>query len=149
MGVGVGRRHTPGLGVGLLLLAASAAALSAEGGKQAGEGTTAAAKEGRYEIVRTTESRVWRLDTQTGEVAVCSLRGDRLVCTSSSAAARPEAKSYTELEAEAAAREAGEEREQLRLIDKVLALLREFIAYALNRTDGEAAPGETATGPES
>ena len=100
----------------------------------------------RYEIVRATENRVWRLDTQTGEIAVCGMRGDRLVCTSSSEAARPEAKSYSDLESEAAARETSDEREQLRLLDKILALLREFIRYALNQERGPQSPDETVGG---
>ena len=53
-----------------------------------------------YQIVKATESRVWRLNTHTGEIAVCSLQGEQLLCTSSAQAITPPAKSYAELQAE-------------------------------------------------
>ena len=36
-------------------------------------------RDGVYQIVKATDSRVWRLNTQTGEIAVCSLEGESLV----------------------------------------------------------------------
>ena len=45
-----------------------------------------------YQIVKATTDRVWRLNKQTGEVAVCSLKGDSLVCTTSIQAATPPTK---------------------------------------------------------
>ena len=53
-----------------------------------------------YQIIKATDSRVWRLNTHTGEIAVCSLDGEQLICTSSVQAITPPALSYADLEAE-------------------------------------------------
>jgi len=53
-----------------------------------------------YQIVRATDSRVWRLNTRTGEIAVCSLDAEQLLCSSSNDAISPPARTYAELEAE-------------------------------------------------
>jgi hypothetical protein len=57
---------------------------------------------GRYDIVRATENRIWRLDKETGEGAVCTLDAEHLVCISSEQAAIPPARSYAQLEADRA-----------------------------------------------
>ena len=69
-----------------------------------------------YQIVRATDSQVWRLNTRTGEIAVCSLEGEQMLCTSSEQAATPPAKSYAEIEAERAEQQqlAAERREEKR-----------------------------------
>lgn len=93
---------------------------------------------GKYQIVKSTENRVWRLDKETGEIAVCDLDGANLVCTTSSDAAEVPKKSYEELEAEkVAAAKAAEEKQQterqqeLKMLDKAITLLREFVNTAL------------------
>ena len=53
-----------------------------------------------YQIIKATDSRVWRLNTRTGEIAVCSLDGEQLICTSSAQAISPPTKTYADLEAE-------------------------------------------------
>ena len=53
-----------------------------------------------YQIIKATDSRVWRLNTQTGEIAVCSLDGEQLICTSSAQAISPPTKTYADLESE-------------------------------------------------
>jgi hypothetical protein len=58
-----------------------------------------------YQIVKATDSRVWRLNTRTGEIAVCSLDGEQLMCTSSVQAITPPTRTYAELEAERRQRE--------------------------------------------
>lgn len=106
---------------------------------QSAEGT----RDGVYQIVKATESRVWRLNTQTGEIAVCELAGENLVCTTTSDAAEVPKKSYAEIEAERtraqeaadAEREAKREQE-LRFLDKILALFREMLATALGKSEG-------------
>lgn len=93
---------------------------------------------GKYQIVKSTENRVWRLNKETGEIAVCDLDGANLVCTTSSDAAEVPKKSYEELEQEkAAAAKASEEQMQaerekeLKMLDKAITLLREFVNTAL------------------
>lgn len=94
--------------------------------------------QGKYQIVKSTENRVWRLNKETGEIAVCDLDGANLVCTTSSDAAEVPKKTYEELEAEkAAAAKAMEKQKQadreqeLKMLDKAMTLIREFIDTAI------------------
>lgn len=106
---------------------------------QSAEGT----RDGIYQIVKATDNRVWRLNTQTGEIAVCTLDGENLVCTTTSDAADVPKKSYEQIAAERKAEEqkrqaeyqAQQERE-LKIIDKILALFRELLATAMGKSDG-------------
>lgn len=105
--------------------------------------TVEATRDGVYQIVKATDSRVWRLNTETGEIAVCSLEGENLVCTTSTDAADVPKKSYEQIEAERKAAEeaakakyeADRERE-LKFLDKILALFRELLATAMGKSDG-------------
>lgn len=93
--------------------------------------------EAAYEFLKATEDRVWRLNRRTGEISVCTLDGDALVCTTSAEAARPPAATYEDLqEREAAALEAREaqdaaEREKaLKLLDRMVEMIKEFASEA-------------------
>lgn len=100
-------------------------------------------RDGVYQIVKATDKRVWRLNTETGEIAVCDLSGENLVCTTSTNAAQVPQKSYEQIEAERAqaaeeaklARKAERERE-LQFLDKILALFRELLQTALGKDSG-------------
>jgi len=104
---------------------------------------TPGTRDGVYQIVKATDSRVWRLNTQTGEIAVCDLSGENLVCATSANAADVPKKSYAEIEAEreAAAKAAAEEEQakrtmELKFLDKILAIFREMLQTALGEATG-------------
>ncbi len=104
-----------------------------------------ASSEDIYQIVEAAPDRVWRLNKRTGEIAVCSLEGDHLVCSTSSEAATPPAKSFAELESEKQQKaiEAQEqrqaEREQdMEFLDKIIELVRAFITVIMERYQNEA-----------
>jgi hypothetical protein len=131
-----------------LMLAVPTPAVAQDGGGTDGtpSGTTGGAAEvktaGRYQIVEATPRRVWRLDTKTGEIAICQLNGDRLVCTASSEAARPDPKDYETLKAEEQAAEQQDAERKLAFIEKILSLFREFVRYALTQgQDGGGGDG--------
>jgi len=118
------------------------AALTLPAGQAEAE-TDEGRREGIYQIVKATEDRVWRLNTETGEIAVCALSGENLVCTSTSAAAEVPKKSYAEIEAaraeaeKAAADKRRAEREkELQFLDKILAMFRELLQTALGKSEG-------------
>jgi hypothetical protein len=121
------------------LFALGPLSLSATAAEETGD-TSRASEAGRYQIVEATAERVWRLDTQTGEIAVCTLSGDRLVCTASSEAARPAPKDYETLTAEQEAAETSERKEQLAFLDKMLEMFRELVRYALQQDQGGGQP---------
>ena len=53
-----------------------------------------------YEFVNASEDRVWRLNKNTGEIAVCSLQGDHLLCTSSETAMSAPKMTYADYQQE-------------------------------------------------
>ena len=71
----------------------------------------------------------------TGEISVCTLEQDTMVCSTSTAAARTPETTYEELQAReaaelaAAAEQDAEERERaLQMIDRMMQMFREFVA---------------------
>lgn len=100
-------------------------------------------RDGVFQIVKATNSRVWRLNTQTGEIAVCDLSGENLVCTTSANAADVPKKSYAEIEAEreavakaAADKQQAERTTELKFLDRILAMVRELIRTAIGEATG-------------
>ena len=90
-------------------------------------------QDGVYQIVKSTGDRVWRLNKNTGEIAICTLDGVNLVCTSSSAAAEVPKRSFEELEQlkkdEEKKRRIQEEEERQRnlaFMDKMFDLVKEI-----------------------
>jgi hypothetical protein len=97
----------------------------------------ARADDGKFQLMKATENRVWRLNKETGEIAVCTLEGERLLCTTSSEAAMPPKKSYAEMKAEKdAAEKAAHERRrkqdemEMKILDRILAFFRELITMS-------------------
>jgi hypothetical protein len=118
---------------GLLAIALASGALPAKATVAEGK------REGIYQIVKATDTRVWRLNTETGEIAVCDLAGSNLVCTTSANAAEVPKKSYAEIEAgkkAAAAEEQARRDQELKFLDKILALFRELLATAMGKSQG-------------
>lgn len=126
--------------ISLLALVLPVLVLAADGAEAE---TAKGERDGIFQIVKATENRVWRLNTVSGEIAVCDLSGENLVCTTTSDAAEVPKKSYAEIEAERdaaqkaakAARQAERERE-LQFLDKILALFREFLQTAMGKSEG-------------
>lgn len=89
----------------------------------------------QFEFIKATEDRIWRLNRQTGEIAVCTLERETLLCSTSTGAAQTPATTYEELKqreaAELAAADAKdkEERERaMKLLDRMVEMFKEFTA---------------------
>ena len=98
---------------------------------------------GKYQITKATEDRVWRLNTETGEIAICKLEGENLICTTTSDAAAVPKKSYDQITAEreaaekaAIAADAERRDRELKMLDKILAFFRELLATAMGQSSG-------------
>ena len=94
-----------------------------------------AADNTKFEIVKATEDRVWRLNKETGEIAVCTLDGEYLLCTTTSASVDAPQMSYEEwekkkaIEAEQKAIESQEKKERtMAMFDKIIELFRSMMA---------------------
>ncbi|MBC8269816.1 MAG: hypothetical protein H8E36_13795 [Rhodospirillaceae bacterium] len=87
--------------------------------------------ENNFEIMKATGDKLWRLNKTTGEIAVCSLDGDRLICTSSSEAIRPPAVTYEERQAEK--KRMGEEKkaQEMEFLDRALNAIRSLFEASL------------------
>jgi hypothetical protein len=103
-------------------------------------GTTAAAEPaaGRYQIVEATPERVWRLDTQTGAIAVCRLDAGALICL------RSDGREPAEAAAERRTRESVARERQLAFLERMLDMARAMIRHALGREAGTPAASPPA-----
>ena len=103
---------------------------------------------GDYQIVKATGDRVWRLNKKSGEIAVCSLEGDNLICTTSSEAITPPSKTFEQRQAEieqakaeAAKQRDAERAKDLAFLDRAFAAIKGLIQAAMERD----APADGAT----
>jgi hypothetical protein len=97
-----------------------------------------------FQIVKATENRVWRLNKLTGEIAVCTLDGDNLICATSTKAITPPALTYEEREATKRQATADEEKRRetenakdLEFLDRVIAAFRILVGAAIERESGK------------
>ena len=97
-------------------------------------------KNAAYQIVKATENRVWRLNKQTGEVSVCSLDGERLLCSSSANAIEVPAQTYEERQAEkqrnleeAKLRRQEQQKKDLAFLDRVMEAVRVLMGASMER----------------
>ena len=92
------------------------------------------AAEHRYQIVKATETMVWRLDRQSGDIVACQFDGAAMVCGAAAEAVTRPKSSYDELKRERA-REAAEERalkraEREDALGFILGAMRSMVAMA-------------------
>jgi hypothetical protein len=91
-----------------------------------------------YQIVKATDNRVWRLNKHTGEMSVCSIEGERLLCTSSVNATNVPKQSYAErqalkqrnMEAEKMLRE-DQRKKDLAFLDRVIEAVRSLVSASI------------------
>lgn len=96
-----------------------------------------AAENAKFQFMKATENRVWRLNTESGEITVCTLDGERLLCTTSADAAMPTKKSYAEMQAEKAeaekqmaAQRQKDKEVEMKMFERFLAFFRELITMS-------------------
>jgi hypothetical protein len=106
--------------------------------------TPAQADDGKYQLMKAKEDRVWRLNKETGEIAVCTLTGERLLCTTSSDAATPPKQSYDQMRADKAAQEKAlaeerrkRENQELKILERILAFFRDLITMTREQDAGK------------
>lgn len=88
--------------------------------------------DGVYEIIRATEDRVWRLNRATGEIAVCTLKEDRLICTTTTEALSPTSDAYEDLEDKERERVEREQKRELEFLERILDLVRDMMRAGLD-----------------
>jgi len=85
-----------------------------------------------YQLMKATESTVWRLNKVTGEIAVCTLKGANLVCTTTAEALSPKQAEEKRKMEEAARKAAKKEQRQreLAMLDRIIQFVRDLIGMA-------------------
>lgn len=114
-------------------------------GASANAQTTAPVAEqtGAYQIVKATDNRVWRLNVNTGELSVCTLEGENLLCTTSSKAVTPPTRSYEEYDAERARAEQEQRMRDMEFFDRLLAAARMVFIAGQESSASQAGKGAT------
>ena len=72
----------------------------------------------------------WRLDTVTGEITVCRLEHDRMICARSTEAAELPRVSPQQLEAERADRRKARSAERNEILDRFMAFFERIVRFA-------------------
>lgn len=85
--------------------------------------------------MKATDNRVWRLNVHTGEVAVCTLKGDNLLCTNNAEAMRPPSQSYKEFEAKRATDEQARKVREMEFMDRAFTALRMLFAAGVDNAE--------------
>ena len=88
---------------------------------------------GNFQIMKATADKVWRLNKNTGEISVCNLDGDRLVCASSTDAIRPPTLTYEERQAEKLRLKEEKKAKDMAFLDRVLTAIRSLIDASTDR----------------
>jgi len=90
---------------------------------------------GNFQIMKATADKVWRLNRNSGEISVCSLDGERLVCTSSTEAIRPPSITYEERKAERKRLDDEQQAKDMEFLDRALAAIRSIFSASQNRAN--------------
>jgi hypothetical protein len=85
---------------------------------------------GRYQIVKTGNGQAWRLNTETGEITVCRLEADRMICAKSTAATELPAASPQELEKKRAEQRQKRSEERTAMMDRFFGFFERIIRFA-------------------
>jgi hypothetical protein len=90
-------------------------------------------QEGNFQIMKATADKIWRLNKTTGEISVCTLDGERLLCTSSTEAIRPPAVTYEERQAEKKRMDDEKKVKDMEFFDRALSAIRSLFEATLER----------------
>jgi len=131
------------VGSGIIALSIVTAALVLpEGGIWAGKNGARIAKADapRYQIIKTEQDRTWRLDTKTGEITVCRLRGDRMICANSAMATELPRATPQQLEAERRTQRQARREDRNEMLDRFMNFFERIIKLARRHAGDDKAP---------
>ena len=92
---------------------------------------THAQETGDFQIVKATETVAWRLNKKTGEIAVCKLDGDTMVCSSSTSAVTKGEQSYDAYKTDKENTEKSRQAHEMAVLDKVMSFFKSMIALMM------------------
>lgn len=98
-----------------------------------GHPATAAGDQANFEIMKATADKVWRLNKTTGEISVCTLAGEQLMCTSSTEAMKPPEMTYEERQVENKRLAKENRAKDMEFFDKALQAIRALFEASIER----------------
>lgn len=93
-----------------------------------------------YQIVKTENGTLWRLNTETGEIAMCKAEGGRMVCASSGEAIKSSGLTAADLEDAAERRRAQKNKETMQMVDKLVDVFERLLSIAERHQPKDAPP---------
>jgi hypothetical protein len=96
----------------------------------------------RFQIIKTEHNRTWRLDTKTGEITVCHLQDDRMVCADSTLATKLPKATPEQLEAERKEQRQAKRAERNEMLDRFMSFFERIIKFAQKHAGDNKAPPE-------
>jgi hypothetical protein len=135
-------------GSGIIALSIIAAALvlpergiiADKNSKLAAESSVREAAAPRYQIIKTEHGRTWRLDTKTGEITVCRLRDDRLICANSTMATKLPSVTPRQLEAERKEQRQARREDRNEVLERFMNFFERIIKFAQKHTGDNKPP---------
>lgn len=86
-----------------------------------------AVEQGNFQIVKTDDGNVWRMDTRTGEIVMCRAESGRMVCASSGEDIAPSSTTPEDLEAARARVARDEEAARSARVQQMLGVFERLI----------------------
>ena len=96
----------------------------------------------RYQIIKTEHGRTWRLDTKTGEITVCRLRDDRMICANSTLATQLPKVTPRQLEAERKEQRQARRADRNEMLDRFMGFFERIIKFAQKHAGDNKPPPE-------
>jgi hypothetical protein len=84
----------------------------------------------RYQIIKSENGTLWRMNTETGEIAMCKAEGARMVCASSGGQIEKSTLSAADLEAAQDERRARKRVETTQTLDKLVDVFERLLDIA-------------------
>lgn len=81
----------------------------------------------KYQIMRADNERVWRLNTETGEIAVCHMEGARMVCASSGETIERSKQTPEDLEKARERERTAEREDKFAMMDRLMVLFERLM----------------------
>ncbi len=87
-----------------------------------------------FQIVKATDTVAWRLNRKTGEIAVCKLDGDTMICSSSTTAVTKGQESYDAYKADKENSEKSRQAHEMAVLDRVMAFFKSMITLMMGNS---------------
>ena len=136
------------LGSGIIALSIVAAAfvlperglLADKEASKVSEANTQIVTAPRFQIIKTEHGRTWRLNTETGEITVCRLQADRMICANSTMATEMPKATPKQLESERQQERLARRDEGKEMLDRFMGFFERIIKFAQKHAGGDKPP---------